>query len=84
MTLELRQFKLPSYWAPYLINNDHSGLDDTERARVDAWVDHCVATYGSCHIHDAEDLGFCHGSLDCNELAGDYCLFSMLVDESRN
>ena len=32
------QYKLPEFWAPVLINNDYSGLTDTEQDELDNFL----------------------------------------------
>ena len=56
--MDVIQFTAPACWASYLINGDASGLDDAEKASADRCLDAMVAKYGSCYVHDAEDLGF--------------------------
>jgi len=46
----------PSYWAPYLINGDSSGMEDAEVAQCDAWIDRLG--YGA--PVDCKDWGFGH------------------------
>lgn len=32
-------YLLPEHWAPYLINDDPSGLSDEEYAEINQWID---------------------------------------------
>ena len=32
------EFTLPSFWGPYLINDDPSGMEDVEIRAVDRWM----------------------------------------------
>ena len=35
--ITVNSFVLPAYWASYLINNNASGLNDTDKANCDNW-----------------------------------------------
>lgn len=65
---------LPAYWASYLINNDASGLDAGEQAKIDAWLAvnglPMPVTCGESHFswHN-----------DATALGGDVCQFTFLV-----
>lgn len=57
-------YTLPAYWASYLINGDHSGLSDEDKAECDAFMEKegnpnivdCGEQYFSWH-NEATDLG---------------------------
>ena len=36
--MNTKTFTLPEYWASYLINGDHSGLDEKEKKEVDKFL----------------------------------------------
>lgn len=66
VSLEPVTYRLPSYWASYLINGDGSGLEDSEIAQADAFLaSHNLPGPVSC-----EEVGFCHSN-DAGTLAGD-------------
>jgi len=76
--MNFETYKLPVYWASYLINGDASGLADGEQEQIDAWcaetgVGLCVGCDDDidefCHRHDARDYA----------LAGDCCNFTFEV-----
>jgi len=37
-TIEVITEEAPSYWAPYLINGDHSGMEQSEIEQCDKWL----------------------------------------------
>lgn len=39
MSIEVTTITGPAYWASYLINGDSSGMEDSEIAACDAWVE---------------------------------------------
>ena len=51
----LEKFTLPSYWASALINGDESGLEDSEIAEIDSFINWLLQSY---------DCAFC---VDCSE-----------------
>jgi hypothetical protein len=65
---------LPAHWLPVLVNDDPSGLDDTEYAAYRRWLADTWADCGAFHVgyvpddtffaryHDAAD----YGVLACN------------------
>ena len=53
--IKTEEFKLPTWWASYLINGDASGLTDDEQAEIDNWCE--VHTAGPClDVADDEDF----------------------------
>ena len=58
------EFTLPSFWAPYLINDDPSGMDDKEIEAVDQWMkmtrlpapSDCSEEPDFVQWHDARDV----------------------------
>ena len=67
--IETTAFRLPAYWASYLINGDASGLEDEDQADCDAFLA-SVPEWRAC---DCEGESFFAGSNDAGTLAGD-CL----------
>lgn len=51
-------WEAPSHWASYLINGDHSGLDDEEKAQADAFIDTVVKDSGHAHFCDVVERGY--------------------------
>jgi hypothetical protein len=35
---QIAQYELPIYWASYLVNRDHSGLDFGDKIEADVWL----------------------------------------------
>ncbi len=76
MKIEIIKYKLPAYWASYLINNDASGLDDicqvnpeqSEKETIDAWVKH----EGNPCFVDCGEQYFSHSN-EATMLGGDVC-----------
>jgi hypothetical protein len=63
MKLEPITATAPSYWAPYFINGDSSGMEDNEIAQADAFADWLGGSIVACedagfmHWHDARQFG---------------------------
>lgn len=63
--IELTEYTLPVYWASYLVNDDYSGITQSEVDAIEAWrarecVGHCVGVSDDhyfAHINDANNLG---------------------------
>jgi hypothetical protein len=70
MKIETAEFKLPAYWASYLINGDASGLQDGEQSTIDAWIKH----EGNPHFVDCGEQYFSHTN-EATNLGGDVCDF---------
>ena len=73
---------LPSFWAPYLINGDSTGMTDAERRQADDFLTlHRLPAPVSC-----EDIGFRRYN-DAHELGGEAAkgqncsAYGFLVDE---
>ncbi len=67
--LDLTEYTLPAYWAPYLINDDASGLNDAEQAECDAF---CNGLGFCIDMRDESEFG--HN--DANNLAGATAVFT--------
>lgn len=67
--MKFSTYKLPAFWAPYLINGDESGYQESEVKTINDWLDenglsNCVDVQGEpdfCTYHDAH-----HFVLACN------------------
>ena len=46
--LQFEHFELPAFWASALINNDYSGLEDSDRVELDQFVSWMKKEYGRC------------------------------------
>ena len=83
MNIETITYKLPAYWASYLINGDASGLESvcpaqsrgqekgdeqSEQATIDAWLE----SEGNPHFVDCGEQYFSHSN-DATTLGGDVC-----------
>lgn len=53
--IKTEEFRLPTWWASYLINGDASGLTDDEQTEIDQWCE--VHTTGPC-LDVADDENF--------------------------
>jgi len=60
-------YTLPEYWASYLINGDHSGLEDADLNKIEEFLTRCKLHYWNCvscseeswyqNANDASSLG---------------------------
>lgn len=64
MTLEIIESTAPSHWASAVINGDYSGMEDSDIAQCDGWLDwvDCGAPVscddaGFMRYHDAAQFG---------------------------
>ena len=67
-------YTLPEFWAPYLINGDASGMEDSEIDAVDDWINAHDDIKGEClgctdeaefrHRHDASEWALACNCLD--------------------
>ena len=63
-------YMLPAHWASALVNNDFSGVDDTEAEQINAWLIEekpgaCLTCSGEASFawhHDAEYIGVLAGN----------------------
>ena len=77
--VETIDYILPTYWAPYLINDDPSGLSDEEQQEVDDFVAREGKNYKMfIATGDIEDLGFRKRN-DANNLGGDVSRYTFVV-----
>ena len=72
--MNFETYKLPVYWASYLLNGDASSISDDDQAQIDAW---CAETgVGPClHIEEDSEFTKWHDARDY-ALAGDCCNFT--------
>ena len=72
---------LPAHWACYLINGDGSGLEDSDIAACDEWLD--AHKLGASTIDVSEEHPEFHWRHDADEfcLACDCVLFTFYVQE---
>ena len=79
MTHKVIHLVAPSYWASYLINGDHSGLNAVEKLACDDWIKSQNVGYPvTC-----DDAGFrWRHDADAFALAGDCQTYAFLVEES--
>jgi len=70
--IAVSEFTLPASWASALVNGDVSGLEDSEAAQIDAWL-------------ESENPGYCVGCSDeshfswgnaANNLGGDCLVYT--------
>ncbi|MCB1865143.1 MAG: hypothetical protein KDG50_06905 [Chromatiales bacterium] len=61
-TVQIKTYTLPYFWSSYLVNGDHSGMDDSELKGILEWLaqfdapHHCVDVSEQsqfCWRHDA-------------------------------
>lgn len=43
--MKIVEYTLPSYWASYLINGDHSGLEDQDKEKCDLFINSMLDVY---------------------------------------
>lgn len=61
-------YSLPEYWASYLINGDHSGISETEKEEIDAFMGR---DYMACfYCVSCSDEAYFVSSNDANSMAG--------------
>lgn len=68
---------LPAHWASPLINDDYSGLEESEHAEVIEFLFINKETLGSC-INVSDDSWFAHSN-DAHTLACDVATFTFLI-----
>jgi hypothetical protein len=79
MTLQTVTGTAPSYWAPYFINGDASGMDEAEIRQADKFAD-----WLGGYIVYCEDAGFMwsHDAMRvCGTLAADCQTYTALVEQ---
>lgn len=71
----------PSAWASYLINNDASGMDDSDKAQCDAWL----MREGLAAPVDCEPAGFCwhHDASEECQLGADCETYTFLIRDGE-
>ena len=80
--IETVTYTLPACWAPYLINDDDSGLEKGEREEIDEWISDTKMFLKSkifCPF-DVSSNSYFSWHNDANDLGGDVCEFVFLVD----
>lgn len=80
-TINTITYKLPSYWASYLINGDASGLEDNEQEQIDAWTERqrksANTSLFSCADCSEPYFSWCD---DAGRMGGDVCDYTFLID----
>ena len=51
-------WEAPSDWVSYLINGDHSGLDEEDKRKADEFIDNVMKSEGNACFFDVVDRGF--------------------------
>ena len=76
-------FTLPSFWGPYLINDDPSGMEDEEIKTVDEWMKayHLPAPSGCSE--EAEFTQW-HDAMDVYPYAADCLTYTFLIHQKEN
>jgi len=85
--MKTETFTAPAFLAPALINGDTSNIDDSpeDLELLDEVTTYLTATYGNACPVDCQEFGFLGvGAGDFGRLAGDYCIYTMLVRENDN
>jgi ABC-type multidrug transport system fused ATPase/permease subunit len=68
---EVLTYTLPSYWASYLVNNDASGLADSDKEDCDTFVRIETREFNQWHVVDCSgESWFAHRN-DANHTGGD-------------
>lgn len=70
-------YTLPAYWASYLINGDHSGLDPKDKLEADDWL----RDHGNPRILTCSDEASFAASNDANHMGGDVLDYVTLIIE---
>jgi len=79
MNLSAITFTAPASWASYLVNGDHSGLEDAEQSEADACIKDLIERHGNGHVVNCGEPYFTWGRTDYGSLAGDYCEYTILA-----
>lgn len=74
MTIETETYTLPAYWASYLINGDHSGLEDSEIQEADSFMASLEADGWYC-VDASQDSDFSYSN-DATDTGGDVAEFT--------
>lgn len=76
---EFKEYDLPEYWASYLINGDCSGMDDSDVAACDAWIESILAEHDCCFAVDVSEPWFSawHDASSFSPLAGNVATFTI-------
>lgn len=78
-------YRLPSFWASYLINSDDSGLTSEEAKEADrclAWINKSEGGFACC-VGCSEESEFDRGN-DWNGMGGSTALFTFHVQRARH
>lgn len=78
MKYDTLEYTLPAYWAPYLINDDPSGLENSEIAEIDTFLKDKNLP-GPVGV--SEESEFKHSN-DANNLGADCLIYSFLVPKT--
>lgn len=75
--METFTYTAPAYWACYLFNDDPSGMEDSEIAACDAWIDH-VGLGGPTGTSDESEFIIWHDARQFSPLAADCLEYTFL------
>ena len=57
--MNTREYVIPDFYLPPLINGDYSGLEESDITALDSWIDTELKTCDYFHVLcDTEDMGF--------------------------
>ncbi len=71
---DLHDYTLPAYWASYLINGDSSGLEESEKAACDSFLERNGLS--RTRFMDCTESFFSSRCDDEKALPGDRCMFT--------
>jgi hypothetical protein len=74
MSIEIREYTLPSHWACPLINGDESGLNDSEIEEITTFLETIPGFYCT-GVSEESDFRY---SNDANNMGGDCYVFTFL------
>lgn len=86
MTLKTIEITAPAYWASYLFNGDASGIEDSEAAACDAWLEREASGCKSFSITDINGESYFGSWFDDwgqeGVTGGDLCDYVALYEEA--
>ena len=84
-TFDIVSYRLPSFWASYLVNSDDSGLTSEEAKEADrclAWINKSEGGFACC-VGCSDEHEFDRGN-DWNGMGGSTALFTFHVQRARH
>ena len=78
--LSLYSYEAPAAWAAYLVNGDHSGLEESEIAEADAMLSKVTEWIGNGQcVGCSEESTFRYRPREFGTLGGDFLTYDFLA-----